>query len=95
MQETHILASLEHPFIVRYYDSFVELRRLVLVMEYAENGSLHTVLQRHQKLGGRSARACSGGTRSSCSSGSTRSTGGASSTETSSRTTSSSARATR
>ena len=51
MQETHILASLEHPFIVRYYDSFVELRRLVLVMEYAENGSLHTVLQRHQKLG--------------------------------------------
>ena len=49
MQETHILASLEHPFIVRYYDSFVELRKLVLVMEYAPNGSLHTVLAEHQR----------------------------------------------
>ena len=50
LQEVHILASLEHPFIVRYYDSFVELRKLFLVMEYASNGSLHTVLQQHQRM---------------------------------------------
>ena len=49
LQEVHILASLEHPFIVRYFDSFVETRKLFLVMEYAPNGSLHTVLTQHQR----------------------------------------------
>ena len=49
LQEVHILASLEHPFIVRYFDSFVEMRTLFLVMEYAPNGSLHTVLTEHQR----------------------------------------------
>lgn len=51
LQEVHILASLEHPFIVRYYDSFVETRKLFLIMEYAPNGSLHSVLQHHQRSG--------------------------------------------
>lgn len=51
MQEIHILASLEHPYIVRYYDSFIEERKLFLVMEYATHGSLHSVLQIHQKSG--------------------------------------------
>lgn len=50
LQECHILASLEHPFICRYYDSFVDMRKLFLVMEYASNGSLHTVLQQHQQM---------------------------------------------
>ena len=49
LQEVHILASLEHPFIVRYFDSFVEMRKLFLVMEHAPNGSLHTVLTEHQR----------------------------------------------
>ena len=49
LQETHILASLDHPFIVRYYDSFVESHKLFLVMEYAPNGTLATVLGAHQK----------------------------------------------
>ena len=49
IQEIHILASLEHPYIVRYYDSFIQERKLFLVMEYATHGSLHSVLQRHQK----------------------------------------------
>ena len=49
LQEVHILASLEHPFIVRYYDSFVEMRKLFLVMEYAPNGSMHALLVQHQK----------------------------------------------
>jgi serine/threonine protein kinase len=33
LQESHILASVDHPFVIRYYDSFVELSRLYLVME--------------------------------------------------------------
>ena len=49
LQEVHILASLEHPFIVHYYDSFVETWKLFLIMEYAPNGSLHSVLQHHQR----------------------------------------------
>jgi hypothetical protein len=49
LQEVHILASLEHPFIVRYYDSFLDTRKLFLVMEYAPNGSLHSALTNHQK----------------------------------------------
>ena len=49
IQEVHILASLQHPFIVRYFDSFVERSKLFLVMEYAPNGSLATVLAQHQR----------------------------------------------
>ena len=33
LQECHILASLEHPFIVKYFDSFVEVHKLYLVMD--------------------------------------------------------------
>ena len=43
LQETHILASLDHPFIVRYYDCFVESQKLFMVMEYAPNGTLERV----------------------------------------------------
>ncbi len=33
LQESHILAAIEHPFVIRYYDSFVEHRKLYLIME--------------------------------------------------------------
>ena len=46
LQETHILASLDHPFIVRYYDCFVESQKLFMVMEYAPNGALEQVERR-------------------------------------------------
>ena len=49
LQETHILASLDHPFIVRYYDCFVESQKLFMVMEYAPNGTLANVIAAHQK----------------------------------------------
>jgi len=51
LQESHILASIEHPFVVRYYDSFVEHSRLYLVMEYAPNGSMYGLLAEHKKVG--------------------------------------------
>ena len=51
LQETHILAAIEHPYVIRYYDSFLEHRRLYVVMEYAVHGSLHGLLQQHQRLG--------------------------------------------
>jgi NIMA (never in mitosis gene a)-related kinase len=38
--EVRILATLHHPYIVTYYDSFVEDHSLCIVMEYAEAGDL-------------------------------------------------------
>ena len=38
--EVRILATLQHPYIVTYYDSFVEDHSLCIVMEYAEAGDL-------------------------------------------------------
>jgi NIMA (never in mitosis gene a)-related kinase len=51
LQESHILASIDHPFVIRYYDSFVELSRLYLVMEYAPNGSLYGLLAECKRTG--------------------------------------------
>jgi len=51
LQESHILASVEHPFVIRYYDSFVEHSKLYLVMEYAPNGSLYSMLVEYQRVG--------------------------------------------
>lgn len=47
VQECHLLAELDSPFIVRYYDSFLEDDALNIVMEYAENGNLSQYIQRH------------------------------------------------
>ena len=38
--EVRILATLQHPYIVTYYDSFIEDHTLFIVMEYAEAGDL-------------------------------------------------------
>jgi NIMA (never in mitosis gene a)-related kinase len=40
----HILASLDSPYIVKYYDSFIENKILYIVMEYCEMGDLSKVL---------------------------------------------------
>ena len=36
--EVNVLKSLNHPNIVRYYDSFIHNSKLCILMEYAENG---------------------------------------------------------
>ena len=43
--EASILASLDHPFIVKYYESFEEGGKFFIVMEYADGGDLAKVIQ--------------------------------------------------
>lgn len=54
LQEVQILSSLDHPNIVKYYDSFICTSgfSLNIVMEYASSGTLHDCLKRQkgQKL---------------------------------------------
>lgn len=45
-KEIKLLASFNHPNIVRYRDSFLERNQLHIVMDYAEGGDLHGLLQR-------------------------------------------------
>lgn len=42
--EVNILASLSHPYVVRYYNSFVENQTLHIVMEYCEKGDLSQIV---------------------------------------------------
>mmetsp|Transcript_24171 Transcript_24171/g.42950 ORF Transcript_24171/g.42950 Transcript_24171/m.42950 type:complete len:751 (-) Transcript_24171:32-2284(-) len=45
INEVHILASLDSPFIVKYYDSFVEHKVLNIVMEFCEKGDLSKLVK--------------------------------------------------
>ena len=47
VKEVQILASLDHPSIIRYYDSFIDkpTRTLNIVMEYAPKGTLFDVIE--------------------------------------------------
>lgn len=38
--EAQHLASLDSPFIIKYYDAFIEQAVLFIVMEYADKGTL-------------------------------------------------------
>lgn len=41
--EVTILSSLEHPNIIKYYESFMDDQDLYIVMQYAQKGDLHSV----------------------------------------------------
>jgi len=45
LKEVRILASVDHPHVVAYLDSFVEDGKLHIVMELCENGDIHSMLQ--------------------------------------------------
>merc|ERR1719446_1211424 len=45
MNEVKLLASLKHPYIVRYRESFLEAVFLAIVMDYAEGGDLQRRVQ--------------------------------------------------
>eukprot|EP00792_Barthelona_sp_PAP020_P006096 TRINITY_DN2906_c0_g2_i1.p1 TRINITY_DN2906_c0_g2~~TRINITY_DN2906_c0_g2_i1.p1 ORF type:complete len:761 (-),score=285.57 TRINITY_DN2906_c0_g2_i1:136-2382(-) len=51
LNEIRVLSQLNHPFIVRYRDSFVEDRILHIVMDYAENGDLHRMIKERATRG--------------------------------------------
>ena len=48
LHEVNILSSLNCPYIVKYYDSFVENSTLHIVMEYCEKGDLSQILKKQQ-----------------------------------------------
>jgi len=45
INEVTILASLNHPYIVKYYDSFIENKTLHIVMEFCDKGDLCGVIR--------------------------------------------------
>lgn len=42
MNEVKVLSSLKHPYVVRYYDSFLSAGKLCIVMQFAEKGDLYS-----------------------------------------------------
>jgi len=47
--EVKVLASLKHPYIVSYKESFTENRNLAIVMDYADGGDLHERIKTTRK----------------------------------------------
>lgn len=45
LNEVKVLAMLQHPNIIAYYDNFVDEKSLIIVMEYAPGGTLHEFIQ--------------------------------------------------
>ena len=46
IKECHILAQLNSPFVVRYYDSFIHKDSLLIVMEYCNRGDLQNLIKK-------------------------------------------------
>ena len=49
--EVELLKNLQHPYIVKYIDSFIKDEVLVIVLEYAEGGDLNKLFKQQRKLG--------------------------------------------
>ncbi|EDO46185.1 predicted protein [Nematostella vectensis] len=45
LNEVKVLSMFQHPNIIRYYDSFVQEKALMIVMEYAQGGTIYDYLQ--------------------------------------------------
>ena len=45
MNEVKVLAMLKHPNIIAYWDSFFEEKALMIVMEYAQGGTMYNFLE--------------------------------------------------
>ena len=48
INEVRILASLDSPHVIKYYDSFIDLDSLNIVMEWAEHGNLSEWLKKRR-----------------------------------------------
>jgi NIMA (never in mitosis gene a)-related kinase len=51
VRECQLLAALDSPFIVRYFDSFLEGTDLNIVMEFCEGGDVSQLLAKHAAHG--------------------------------------------
>ena len=49
LNEVHILRAMRHPYVVTYSESFIEMRCLCIVMDYADGGDLYTKINQHKK----------------------------------------------
>lgn len=47
--EISILKKINHPNIIKYYESLIQKNKLYLILEYAEDGDLRTVISKHKK----------------------------------------------
>lgn len=50
LNEVKVLAMLQHPNIIAYYDNFVDQKTLMIVMEYASGGTLHDFIQERNSV---------------------------------------------
>ena len=50
MQEIQLLKKLQHSNIVKYFDSVRDTENLYIILEYCENGSLHTICKNFGKF---------------------------------------------
>lgn len=44
--EVSILKSLDHPHVIRYYDSFMKNNTVSIVMEYATQGTVYDLIKK-------------------------------------------------
>lgn len=49
LNEIRLMASFQSPFIVRFYEAFVQLKKLYIVTEYAKLGDLSHLIERRKK----------------------------------------------
>ena len=47
LNQISILKSVDHPHIIKYYESFIRKDKLFIIMEYAEKGDLKGLIKKH------------------------------------------------
>ena len=45
INEVTVLSKMSNPYVVKYYDSFIDKNILCIIMEYCDNGDLSTYLK--------------------------------------------------
>ena len=53
LNEVRVLSALQHPFIVRYHESFLDGRSVCIVMDYEAGGDLYTRVTKTRNAGQR------------------------------------------
>jgi NIMA (never in mitosis gene a)-related kinase len=48
-KEIELMRKFSHPYIVQYLESFIEAKRIIIIMEYCEAGDLDQLIQKHSK----------------------------------------------
>ena len=51
LSEINVMAQMNSPYIVKYFDSFItETHKVNIVMEYCEHGDLHKLLRKRKDV---------------------------------------------